>query len=182
MDNLIGSEQWGQILGFLEAIGALNRLKREGIFKDYAIGGGCAVNYYLEPSLTYDLEILVLLDSGEDYHALYRYFKEKGNRIENIYIIIDDMPVRFLPGYISPLFAEAIKKARKITIRGVPSKVVRVEHLIALLLISFRPKDRIRIIGLLESVDRRLLERILGRFEDEETPLRQRFKRILASL
>ncbi len=166
----------------LTALQTLNGLKRKGIIKAYAIGGGYAVNYYLEPSYTYDLDVLVLLGSDADYHALYKYFREAGNKIENIYIMIGDLPVQFLPSFISPLFDEAIKKARRITVGGVLSKVVRVEHLIALLLVSFRTKDKIHILSLLELADRKVLDETLRRFEDEKTPLRQRLGRILANL
>lgn len=169
-------------MALLEALEVLNNLKKTGVIKDYAIGGGYAANYYLEPFYTYDLDILVLLDSDADYRALYQYFRERGNRIENIYVLIGNVPVQFLPSYISPLFSDAIRKARRITVRGIPSKVVSVEHLIALLLVAFRPKDKIRILELTELADKRLLDRILRRFEDEKTPLRQRLRRILANL
>jgi len=59
---------------------------------------------------------------------------------------------------------------------------VRVEHLIALFLVSFRPKDKIRILELLPLADKHLLDEILKRFEDEKTPLRQRLRRVLANL
>jgi len=166
----------------LAVLETLNSLKGKGIIGDYAIGGGYAVNYYLEPSYTYDLDILVLLGSDADYHALYRHFREAGNRIESVYVIIGDLPVQFLPSFISPLFHEAITKARRITVGGVRSKVVRVEYLIALLLVSFRPKDKIHILSLSESADEELLDQVLRRFEDEETPLRQRLARVLANL
>lgn len=169
-------------MGLLTALEALKGLKRKGVIKDYAIGGGYAVNYYLEPSYTYGLDILVLLGSDADYHALYQHFREAGNKIENIYIMIGDLPVQFLPSFISPLFDEAIKKARRITVGGVPSKVVRVEYLIALLLVSFRTKDKIHILSLLELADRKVLDETLRRFEDEKTPLRQRLGRVLANL
>ena len=169
-------------MGLLTALETMNGLKRKGVIKDYAIGGGYAVNYYLEPSYTYDLDVLVLLGSDADYHALYNYFREAGNKIENIYIMIGDLPVQFLPSFISPLVDEAIKKARRITVGGVPSKVARVEHLIALLLVSFRTKDKIHILSLLELADRKALDETLGRFEDEKTPLRQRLGRVLANL
>ena len=169
-------------MGLLSALETLNGLKRKGIIKDYTIGDGYAVNYYLEPSYTYDLDIFVLLDSDDDYHALYRYFREAGNKIENIYIMIGDLPVQFLPSFISPLFAEAIKKARRITVGRLPSKVVRVEHLIALLLAAFRPKGKINIISLLELAGRKVLDEILRRFENEETPLYQRLERVLENL
>ncbi len=166
----------------LRALETLNDLKRKGIIKDYAIGGGYAVNYYLEPSYTYDLDVLVLLGSDADYHALYEHFREAGNKTENIHIMIGDLPVQFLPSFISPLFDEAIKKARRITVGGVPGKVVRAEYLIALLLVSFRPKDKIHILSLLGLAERKVLDETLRRFEDEKTPLRQRLGRVLANI
>ncbi len=54
----------------IEALGTLNQLKREGVIKDYAIGGGYAVNYYLEPILTYDLDIFSLVATDKEYSAL----------------------------------------------------------------------------------------------------------------
>jgi len=167
------------LVGVLEV---LNGLKKKGIIRDYAIGGGYAANYYLEPSYTYDLDILVLLDSDTDYHALYKHFRDKGNKIENVYIAIDGTPVQFLPSYISPLFTDAIKRARRITVGGARSKVIGAEHLIALFLVSFRPKDKIRILELWPLVSKRKLDEILERFEDEKTPLRQRLRRVLANL
>ncbi|MBI2830896.1 MAG: hypothetical protein HYX79_01400 [Chloroflexi bacterium] len=169
-------------MAFLGVLNTLNDLKKIGVIKDYAIGGGYAANYYLEPSYTYDLDILVLLDSEADYHALYKHFREKGNKIENVYIMIESVPVQFMPGFISPLFSDAIKQARKITVKGVPSKVVTAEYLIALLLVSFRPKDKIRILELVKLVDKNVLDDILRRFEDEKTPLRQRLGRVLENI
>ena len=169
-------------MALLEALKTLNGLKREGVIRDYAICGGYAASYYLEPAYTYDLDILVLLDSDTDYHALYEYFRQRGSRIENVYIVVEDVPVQFLPSYIGPLFSEAIKKARRITVKGTRTKVITVEHLIALFLVSFRPKDKIRILELLEQADKRLLDEMLRRFDDEKTPLRQRFKKVLANL
>lgn len=46
----------------IEALRTLNRLKRTGLITDYAIGVGYAVSYYLEPILTYDLDIFILMD------------------------------------------------------------------------------------------------------------------------
>lgn len=169
-------------MALFETLEVLNDLKRKRIVRDYAIGGGYAVNYYLEPSYTYDLDILVLLDSDADYRVLYQHFRDRGNRIEGIYIVIEGLPVQFLPSYISPLFDDAIRKARRISVRRIPSKVVRVEHLIALLLVSFRPKDKIRILELIKLANKGILDRILRRFESEKTPLRQRLGRVLANI
>jgi len=111
----------------IEALRTLNQLKREGVIKDYAIGGGYAVNYYLEPILTYDLDIFVLMTTDKEYSALYRYFRSRKYQTKNVYIIIGGMPVQFLPSFISPLIDEAIKQAKRIRVKGTHSKVLTVE-------------------------------------------------------
>ena len=166
----------------IEALRTLNQLKREGVIKDYAIGGGYAVNYYLEPILTYDLDIFVLMTTDKEYSALYQYFRSRKYQIRNVYILIEGMPVQFLPSFISPLIDEAIRRAKRIRVKGTPSKVLTVEYLIATLLMAFRPKDKMVIPHLLEQADMRLLNEILGRFSDEKTPLDKRLGRVLESV
>ena len=159
----------------------LNALVKQGVIKDYAIGGGYAVMYYGIPYSTFDLDVLVLLGSEEDFHNLYSHYHQKGNKIENVYIYIANMPVQFLPNYISPLFNNAIKEAERIRVNGVPSKVVKVEYLIALLLTAFRPKDKIHIIELAKNADMPALHKILKRFDDEQHLLSKRFKEVLGN-
>jgi len=160
----------------------LNGLKKKRIIKDYAIAGGYAVSYYLEPAYTYDLDVLVLLGNDEEYHSLYEYFSKQGNKRENVWIYIDDMAVQFLPSYIGKLFDNAIRDARRVKVRGINTKVVTVEYLIALLLKAFRPKDKIRIVELLSKADESLLNDILGRYDDEKGLLQTRFNKLLATL
>jgi len=160
----------------------LNNLKKKGVIKDYAIAGGYAISYYLEPAYTYDLDILALFGSDEDYHSLYEYFREQGNKIEEIYIFIDDMPVQFFPSFIGKLFSNAIRDARRVKVKGVNTKVVTVEYLIALLLKAFRPKDKVRIVELLDKANEGLLKDILGRCDDEKGLLQTRFNGLLATL
>ena len=158
----------------------LNNLVEVGIIKDYAIGGGYAVMYYDIPITTYDLDVLVMLQSDDDFHRLYDYFRENGAKIEDVYIFIDDMPVQFLPNYISPLCNSAIEEANEIEFDGIRSKIVTIEYLIALLLTSFRPKDRIRIQGLLYKADKNILIDIIKGFDNDKCQLFERYKRILA--
>ena len=159
----------------------LNALVRQGVIKDYAIGGGYAVMYYGIPYSTFDLDVLVLLGSEEDFHNLYSHYHQKGNKIENVYIYISNMPVQFLPNYIGPLFNNAIKKAKQITVNGVPSKVVKLEYLIALLLTAFRPKDKIHIIELAKNADMSTLHEILKRFDGGQHVLSKRLKEVLGN-
>ena len=39
----------------------LNGLERDGILSRYAIGGAMGATFYIEPLLTFDLDIIVLL-------------------------------------------------------------------------------------------------------------------------
>ncbi len=90
------------------------------------------------------------------------------------------MPVQFLPNYISPLFNSAIEEADKIEFDDISSKVVSVEYLVALLLTSFRSKDRIRIQSLISKADGALLLEVIKRFDNEERQLYERYKKVLA--
>ena len=166
----------------IKALKTINNLKNAGLIKDYAIGGGYALNYYLEPILTFDLDIFILIETEKDYSALYEYFRSKRYKIENVYIVIGSLPVQFLPSYINPLIEEAIKKAKRIRMRGMYAKILRVEYLITTLLMAFRPKDKMVIPQLLEQADMKLLNNIIKRFSDEKTPLDKRLRKILESI
>lgn len=159
----------------------LNTLVKLGITQDYAIGGGYAVMQYGIPYSTFDLDVLVVLGSEEDFQSLYSYYRQKGNKIENVYIYIANIAVHFLPNYISPLFNNAIKEAQRIRVNGVPSKVVKVEYLIALLLTAFRPKDKIHIIELAKNADMPVLNEILRRLDDGQHILSKRLKEVLGN-
>jgi len=160
----------------------LNSLVRLGIIGDYAIGGGYAVMYHGIPYSTFDLDVFVILGSEEDFHSLYEYYREKGNVLENVFIYIANMPVQFFPNFISPLFNDAIQEAQEIEMDGVPSKVVKVEYLIALLLTAFRPKDKIHVIELVKGADMSMLNEILRRFDGEQQQLSRRLKEVLGKL
>ena len=166
-------------MGLKNILACLNELKDAGIIQDYAIGGGYAVMYYDLPISTYDLDILVLLLDEKDYHKLYEHFRAQGNKIEDVYIFIDDMPVQFLPNYISPLFNQAIIEADLIAFEDIHAKVVKLEYLIVLLLTAFRQKDRIRIQSLLDKADKVLLLDIIRRFDDEQQSLYKRYQKVL---
>lgn len=51
----------------------------------------------------------------------------KGTKIEDVYIFIENMPVRFLPNYISPLYNSAIEGANIVEFEGVGSKIVSID-------------------------------------------------------
>jgi hypothetical protein len=167
-------------MGLKEVLASLNNLKEKGVIQDYAIGGGYAVTFYDIPLATYDLDVLVVLPTENDYHRLYEYFRTKGAKIENVYIFIEDMPVQFLPSYISPLFHSAIEEANIVEFEGIRSRFVSVEYLVLLLLTSFRMKDKIRIQSLLNKANKKQLLSLIQKFDDERNILSERYKEVLA--
>jgi len=167
-------------MGLKEVLVSLNELKTAGIIQDYAIGGGYAVMFYDIPISTYDLDVLVILPSEKDYHKLYEHFRDIGTKIENVYIFIEDMPVQFLPNYISPLFNSAIEEAITVEFESIQTKFVSIEYLVLLLLTSFRRKDKIRIQSLIGKTNNKLLQKLIKKFDNDENILHKRYKEFLA--
>ncbi len=152
-----------------KTIAVLNTIKKRGLIDEYAIGGGIATIFYTEPLLTYDLDVFVMIEQDAaskliSFAPIYHYLEGKGYAWRGEHIVIEGMPVQFLPAD-GDLEREAVAQARKITYKGVPTKVIGAEWLIALLVKAGRQKDREKVTRLLEqtSVDRKTLKRILTR-------------------
>src|SRR5262249_15015233 len=68
------------------------------------------------------------------------------------HVIIEGLPVQFIPAY-NDLIVEAVTEAKETRFKKTPTKVVRSEYLVAILLQTDRPKDRARLPQLLEQAD-----------------------------
>jgi hypothetical protein len=147
----------------LKAIEGMTRL---GIIRAYAIGGGIAATYYIEPVLTYDLGVFFIpVKPGLDELApIYEFARGRGYVEQAEALIIEGFPVQFIPVF-NDLVREAVANAATLTYRGVEGKVVKAECLVAIALQTGRAKDRERAARLLdsESVDRTELAKILER-------------------
>lgn len=156
---------------FAAALAAVERMKREGVVTEYAIGGAMALVFWTEPVATFDLDVFVLLP-GEtmllvSLDPLYRWAIANGYAAEGEHIVIEGIPVQFIPSH-STLADEAIEEASTLEYDGAPVRVIRPEHLIALYLEpSARTAKRLqRVAALLEesAVDREHLDSILRRY------------------
>jgi hypothetical protein len=149
-----------------ETLRVLKELKRKHLIEDYAIGGGMAVVFHAEPLLTYDIDAFVILppSSGQivTLTPIYKYVREKGFKIRKEHILIGEMPVQIIPAY-NALVEEAVKEAVEAKYERAKMRVVGVEYLVAIMLQTFRPKDRFRISMVMAEakVDKRRLSRIL---------------------
>jgi len=120
-----------------EILRAANGLVEARLIEDYALGGALAAIYYVEPFTTYDADIDHLMARG--------------------------FPVQLLAAH--GLTEEAVREARPVEFEGVPAKVFRAEHIVAIAASVGRHKDRARIEQILQQtdIDKTLLEKILQR-------------------
>ena len=146
----------------------LNELERGGLVSRYAIGGAIAVLFHAEPVLTYDMDIYCFLPEPTGrlvtLSPIYEFLKQRGYREDKEHVLIEGVPVQFIPAY-NDLVTEAVTDAGETKFKRTRTRVVRVEHLLAIMLQTNRPKDRTRITHLLEEakIDAQWLDEILKR-------------------
>jgi len=151
-----------------ETLKIINQMVKDGVIEGYAIGGAVAAIYYLEPFDTVDLDIFVQVDAGGSDLAIlapiYGYLAERGYEARGEFIYIEGLPVQFLPVF-NPLTDEAVEKAQTIKYARVTTRIMRPEHLVAIMLDTGRPKDYLRISMFLEqgAVKTRQLYAVLRR-------------------
>jgi hypothetical protein len=152
-------------------IQVINRMEADGVIDNYAIGGGIASIYYLEPYQTDDIDVFipaVAVAVGEagliSLEPIYGYLKKLGYVPVREGVLIEDWLVQFLPTFES-IQEEAISQSRRVTYGKTETKIFAAEYLAAELLRSGRRKDHARVIALLEGghLDMREFRQLIGR-------------------
>jgi hypothetical protein len=153
-------------LPLADVLRAANGLVAAKLIEDWALGGALAAIYYVEPFTTYDADIFFIpkgkgLTAG--IPAIYAHLRSQGWQVEREHLLIRGFPVQFLAAH--GLTEEAVREAERIDYEGVPAKVFRAEHIIAIAASVGRPKDKARIEQLLQQadLDKTRLEKILQR-------------------
>jgi hypothetical protein len=165
-------------MSFVDAIRTLNGLKRRRIVRDYVIIEAVAATAYMEPVLTQDLDVVVLVDTDEEFWETYRRVGEHADGLDGMHHILGARPVQLFPSTMKPIYADAIARAHQTRVGNLRVKLASPEHLVVLALEAFRLKDKIRIGEMLrmEAVDRDAVQRLLEVFDDGERTLTQRFQ------
>jgi len=141
---------------------------KDGVIEQYAIGGAVAAIFYIEPINTNDLDIFFHVKDprvGLDILApLYSYLSSLGYKGQREAIDIEGWPVQFLPVF-NPLLEEAVEQAKEVRFQRTKTRVMRAEHLVAIMLQTGRLKDHARIAQFMEHevVDHGQLSDILAR-------------------
>jgi hypothetical protein len=134
----------------------LNSMQTKGLLHSYAIGGGIAALFYIEPITTFDLDIFVILPESSgpiiSLSPLYVWLQKKGYPPRNEQVIIEGVPVQFIPVY-NDLIKDAVNNAVEYTYGHTVTRVLGVEYLIAIMLQTYRAKDKERLIKFLDECD-----------------------------
>ena len=82
---------------------------------------------------------------------MYAHLQAKGWQAEGEHLLVSGFPVQFLAA--GGLTEEAVREAERIEYEGVPAKIFRAEHIIAIAASVGRAKDKARIEQLLQQAD-----------------------------
>jgi hypothetical protein len=141
-------------LPLADVLRAANGLVAAKLIKDWALGGALAAIYYLEPFTTYDADIFFIpVDEGltAGIPAIYAHLQAQGWQAEREHLLVRGFPVQFLAAH--GLTEEAVREAEHIGYEGVPAKVFRAEHIVAIAASVGRAKDKARIEQMLQQAD-----------------------------
>ena len=141
---------------------------KEKVIAKYTIGGAMSLTFYIEPTLTYHLDVFVFLFAKKESNLLislqpiYDYCRLKKYPLKQEHVLIEGVAVQFVPAYnalIEMAVDQAVKKKYGATILCVLS----LEYLMAIMLQTGRPKDHARLVQVLSDahVEKRRLGVIL---------------------
>jgi len=134
----------------------INELIKTNIIKKYAIAGGLGQFYYIEPSVTYDLYLVIDIesDSGKliSLEPIYEWAVKNNYKSLEEHIIIEGIPVQFLPAY-NDLVREALDNRTEIELYGIKTFILKPEYLMAVMLQINRSKDKERLIKFFEEAE-----------------------------
>jgi len=125
----------------------LNNMREAGVIGNYAVGGAMAAAFFIDPIPTFDLDVFVVLPQDASgllsLAPLYAHLKAAGFQEDKECVVIEGVPVQFLPAY-NLLIEEALENAVEMDYDGIRMPVFSAEHLVAVAVQTGRGKDRIR--------------------------------------
>ncbi len=129
--------------------------------------GAVAAAAYIEPIFTQDLDVVILVDTDEEYLSTFRRVVEEAEGIEGMHVIFAGVPVQLFPTTVSSLYSDTVAQARVVRMGNLRVRVASPEHLILLSLGVFRDKDKLRVRSLLPEADIETILELLEKFDDD---------------
>ncbi len=121
---------------------AFNKLKREGLIKEYGVVGAVGAMFYTQAFHTMDADIFILLEGYNQFPVYDRLASMGYDQMihGNKQLLMEGIPVDIFAPY-DPLTREALRNTKKYDFEGVKVQVVRPEYLIAMAYNLGRHKD-----------------------------------------
>ena len=138
--------------------------------------GAVAATHYMEPVFTEDIDVIVLVDTDEEY---LRTFEEIARNLEaqdGMHQVLGGVPVQLFPSTIMPLYRDSLDGARVARLGNLRVKIASPEHLILLYLLAFKERDQLRVRYLLGNINEATLEHLLERFDDDQKNLARKLQ------
>src|SRR5256885_16403468 len=127
-----------------KALLILNELEGSGLIARYAIGGAVAAYFYAEAVGTEDFDAFILFSHKTTglitLTPLYEFLKARGATEQREHLALAGTLVQLIPAF-DTLTEEAVAQAVQKKVGQTPTRVMRVEHLIAIALKTGRAKD-----------------------------------------
>jgi hypothetical protein len=140
-------------IGMEKAIKIINEMHAAGLFSRYAIGGGIAALFYIDPVTTFDLDVFIILPETSttlvSLSPLYLWLEKRGYKPRKEQVVIEGISVQFIPVY-NDLIMEAVLESVRKRYGATPTFVVSPEYLAAIMVQTSRRKDRERLARLLD--------------------------------
>lgn len=148
----------------------LNDMVKDGVIREYVVGGATALLYFSKPTFTEDIDVFVYTPQQSslliDLSPVYSYLVEKkGAVVRGEHVLIEGYPVQFLVPY-DDLSREAFRNAIAIRLRRFRFKIFDLEYLMAIMIQLGKAKyrERLRVLSEDRAFDEKKLRPILKRF------------------
>lgn len=153
-----------------KVIHIIDRAREDGLFSAYAVGGGIAALFYIEPVATFDLDVFIIIPSETtsslvSLSPIYSWLEKHGYKPLKEQVIIEGIAVQFIPVF-NDLVKDAVLNALDKKYGDTIVKVISPEYLVAIMVQTNRPKDKDRILKFLQQagLDSCLLDSILQKY------------------
>lgn len=156
----------GGLNRFVNLFSILNRMRDEGVIRDWVLFGAVAFLYYEEWRPTRDTDVVVAVGAEADYDQLVRpYLRTFGpERPEGVFTILG-LPLQVIPHTDSEMFPGMVRDARLDTVSGERVKIASPEYLVVSALARFSARDIERAVQLLPLLDGRKLLSLVRRHD-----------------
>ena len=83
------------------------------LIRDYVVIGAVAAAAYVEPVLTEDIGVVVLVDTDDEFWEAYRRVGDTAEVLEGMHHVLGGRPVQMFPSTIKPIYRDALTRWRR---------------------------------------------------------------------